>query len=158
MKKVFMLAALVAALASCQSNKKGEINEVDIFAADSAGIEEITEVFQGTLPSADGKNINYILTLNADIDGPDTLFSLDMIYLDSIDSKKNQTFNAVGKQQKIHKKVNHQHKTAYKLTPDNGERPIYFLLVNDTTLRMVDNHLNENPMSDLNYDILLVSD
>lgn len=158
MKKVLMLAALVAALASCQSNKKGNINEVDIFETDSAGVEEITEVFQGTLPSADGKSINYILTLNADIDGPDTLFSLDMVYIAPNDSGGKQSFNAVGKQQKIHRKVNQQHKTAYKLTPDSGERALYFLLVNDTTLRLVDNNLNEYPMSNLNYDILLVSD
>ena len=55
MKKVFMLATLVAALASCQSKQPNNVAEIDVIATDSAGIEDITEVYQGTLPAADNK-------------------------------------------------------------------------------------------------------
>lgn len=148
-----MLAAAVALLASCQSKPKNNVEEIDIFATDSAGIEEITEVYQGTLPAADGPGIDYILTLNAEIDGPDTLFTLDMIYIDAEGPGKDKTFKAKGKQQKIHKMVNKHPKKAVKLTPDNGTKPMYFLIVNDTTLRLVNDSLTEST-SNLNYDII----
>lgn len=155
MKKVFMLAALVAALASCQPKQQNNVAEIDVIATDSAGIEDITEVYQGTLPAADGPGIDYILTLNEEIRGKDTLFTLDMIYLDAEGPEKNVKFSTKGKQQKIHKMVKKQPKKAVKLTPDTGESPIYFLVVNDTTLRMVNDSLTE-VTTDTNYDIVRV--
>jgi len=55
MKKVIMLAAVVAALASCQSkaNKTAEA-EADSLAIAMTPITELTEVYEGTLPAADG--------------------------------------------------------------------------------------------------------
>ena len=55
----------------------------------------------------------------------------------------------------IQKDVNNNKKTAYKLTPDNGDSPVYFVVVNDTTLRLVNDSLQE-AVSDLNYDIIQV--
>ncbi|MBQ4526393.1 MAG: copper resistance protein NlpE N-terminal domain-containing protein [Bacteroidaceae bacterium] len=155
MKKVFMLATLVAALASCQSKQPNNVAEIDVIATDSAGIEDITEVYQGTLPAADGPGIDYILTLNEEINGKDTLFTLDMIYLDAKGAGKNMSFSTKGKQQKIHKVVNNHPKKAVKLTPNTGEAPIYFLVVNDTTLRMVNDSLME-VTTDTSYDIVRV--
>ena len=60
MKKVFMLAALVAALASCQSKQANNVAEMDVIVADSAGIEDITEIYRGTLPAADGPGIDLL--------------------------------------------------------------------------------------------------
>ena len=54
MKKVFLLAALVAAMASCHSKQQNNVAEIDLIATDSAGVEDITEVYYGTLPAADG--------------------------------------------------------------------------------------------------------
>ena len=45
--------------------------------------------------------------------------------------------------------------TAVKLTPKDGEAPMYFVVVNDTTLRLVNDSLQE-AVSDLNYDIIKV--
>ncbi|MBQ9701013.1 MAG: copper resistance protein NlpE N-terminal domain-containing protein, partial [Lachnospiraceae bacterium] len=115
--------------------------------------EDITEVYQGTLPAADGPGIDYILTLNEEINGKDTLFTLDMIYLDAKGAGKNMSFSTKGKQQKIHKVVNNHPKKAVKLTPNTGEAPIYFLVVNDTTLRMVNDSLME-VTTDTSYDIV----
>ena len=79
MKKVIMLAAVVAALASCQSkaNKAAEA-EADSLSIEMAPITEVTEVYEGTLPAADGPGIDYVLTLNAATDGVDTTYTLDM--------------------------------------------------------------------------------
>ena len=157
MKKVFMLAALVAALASCQSKQANNVAEMDVIVADSAGIEDITEIYRGTLPAADGPGIDYILTLNEEIQGKDTLFTIDMIYLDAQGPGKNVAFKTKGKQKKIHKTVKKQPKKAVKLTPNTGEAPVYFLVVNDTTLRMVNDSLME-VTTDTSYDIVRVDD
>lgn len=157
MKKIFMLATLVAVLASCQSKQQNNVAEIDVIETDSAGIEDITEVYRGTLPAADGPGIDYILTLNEEIRGKDTIFTIDMIYLDAQGPGKNMAFKTKGKQQKIHKIVNKQPKKAVKLTPSTGEPPIYFLVVNDTTLRMVNDSLME-VTTDTSYDIVRVDD
>ena len=156
MKKVIMLAAVVAALASCQSkaNKAAEA-EADSLSIEMAPITEVTEVYEGTLPAADGPGIDYVLTLNAATDGVDTTYTLDMTYLDSEGQGKNKTFSSKGKQQTIQKVVNKKPTKAVKLTPNDGEAPMYFVIVNDTTLRLVNDSLQE-AVSDLNYDIIKV--
>ena len=95
----------------------------------------------------------FMNTLNEEINGKDTLFTLDMIYLDAQGPGKNMNFKTKGKQQKIHKMVNKHPKKAVKLTPNTGEPPIYFLIVNDTTLRMVNDSLMEMT-TDTSYDIV----
>ena len=156
MKKVIMLAAVVAALASCQSkaNKAPEA-EADSLSIEMAPITEVTEVYEGTLPAADGPGIDYVLTLNAATDGVDTAYTLDMTYLDAEGQGKNKTFSSKGKQQTIQKVVNKKPTKAVKLTPNDGEAPMYFVIVNDTTLRLVNDSLQE-AVSDLNYDIIKV--
>ena len=59
MKKVIMLAAVVAALSSCQSkaNKAAEA-QADSLALAMTPITEMTEVYAGTLPAADGPGID----------------------------------------------------------------------------------------------------
>ena len=76
-------------------------------------------------------------------------------YLDAEGQGKNTSFTSKGKRQIIQKDVNNNKKTAYKLTPDNGDSPVYFVVVNDTTLRLVNDSLQET-VSDLNYDIVQV--
>ena len=152
MKKVIMLAAVVAALASCQSkaNKAAEA-QADSLAIAMTPITELTEVYEGTLPAADGPGIDYVLTLN----GVDTVYTLDMTYLDAEGQGQNKTFTSKGKQETVHKVVNKKPVTAVKLTPKDGEAPMYFVVVNDTTLRLVNDSLQE-AVSNLNYDIIKV--
>ena len=107
-----------------------------------APITEVTEVYEGTLPAADGPGIDYVLTLNAATDGVDTTYTLDMTYLDAEGQGKNKTFSSKGKQQTIQKVVNKKPTKAVKLTPN-------------TTLRLVNDSLQE-AVSDLNYDIIKV--
>ncbi len=156
MKKVIMLAAVVAALASCQSkaNKAAEA-QADSLALAMTPITELTEVYEGTLPAADGPGIQYVLSV--DSVGPDgeSGYTLVTTYLDAEGQGKNTSFTSKGKRQVIQKDVNNNKKTAYKLTPDNGDSPVYFVVVNDTTLRLVNDSLQE-AVSDLNYDIIQV--
>ena len=164
MKKFMMLVAIAAAFASCQSNNKknAEIvvendSVVDIIPA-PAPIEIDEEIFTGTIPAADGPGIDYVLTLGAATDGVDTVYTLDVTYLDANGSGNHQTFKSKGKQQTLHKKVNNQPKKGVKLTPDSGEKPMYFLVVNDTTLRMVNDSTLVETIGQAVYDITKVKD
>ena len=156
MKKVIMLAAVVAALASCQSkaNKTAEA-EADSLAIAMTPITELTEVYEGTLPAADGPGIQYVLSV--DSVGPDgeSGYTLVTTYLDAEGPGKNKSFTSKGKKEVIQKDVNNKKRTAIKLTPDDGDTPVYFVVVNDTTLRLVNDSLQE-AVSDLNYDIIQV--
>ncbi len=155
-----MLVAIVAAFASCQSNNKKNVELImendSVIAIVPAPIEVDEEIFTGTLPAADGPGIDYVLTLGAATDGVDTIYTLEMTYLDADGPGKHQTFTSKGKQKTIHKKVNNHPKKAVKLTPDNGDQPMYFLVVNDTTLRMVNDSTLVETIGQAVYDITKV--
>lgn len=158
MKKVMMFAAVFAALVSCQS--KGNQNnvppvdegELTVVANDSSAVA----VFEGVLPAADGPGIEYVLSV--DSIGPDgeSGYTLVTTYLDADGKGKNKRFKSKGKKKIIRKKMNDKEKTAYKLTPDNGEAPIYFVVVNDTTLRLVNDSLLQESVNSTIYDIVRV--
>ena len=154
-----MFVAMIAAFASCQSNKKNVemIMENDsVIAIMPVPIEVDEEVFTGTIPAADGPGIDYVLTLCAATDGVDTVYTLDMTYLDADGPGKHQTFKTKGKQQKVQKMVKNQPKKAVKLTPETGDEPMYFLIVNDTTLRLINDSTLEETIEQSVYDITKV--
>ena len=160
MKKFMMLVAIVAAFASCQSNKKKNaemiVEDDGIVAAMPMPIEVDEEIFTGTIPAADGPGIDFVLTLGAATDGVDTVYTLDMTYLDANGPGNHQTFKTKGKQHTVHKQVNSQPKKGVKLTPDSGDQPMYFLVVNDTTLRMVNDSTLIETIGQAVYDITKV--
>lgn len=163
MKKVIMLAAVVAALVSCQS--KG--TKSDQTAADSLAMVTATEptmeevqVWEGVLPAADGPGIRYVLTLNTIANANDTTYILDMTYLDADGKGKDKTFTSKGKPEVVKKtardKANRtMTRKALKLKPNDGSEPVYFIIANDTTLTLCNDSLQES-QSDLNYDIYRV--
>ncbi|MEY8687973.1 copper resistance protein NlpE N-terminal domain-containing protein [Bacteroides sp. AN502(2024)] len=156
MKKVIMLAAVVAALASCQSKANKTVEaQADSQAIVMTPITESTAVYKGTIPAADGPGIDYVLTLSDATDGMDAMYTLDMTYLDAEGQGQNKTFTSKGKQETIQKVVNQKTVTAVKLTPNDSEAPMYFAIVNDTTLRLVNDSLQEAD-NNLNYDIIKV--
>lgn len=162
MKKLMMFVAIVAAFVSCQSNNKKQaeiiVENDSVVAIIPAPVEVDEEIFTGTIPAADGPGIDYILTLGAATDGVDTVYTLEMTYLDADGPGKHQTFTTKGKQQSVHKVVNNQPKKGVKLTPDNGDQPMYFLVVNDTTLRMVNDSTLVETIGQAVYDITKVKD
>ena len=157
MKKLLMFAAIVAAFVSCQSNKKNvETTDADFASVTSPFVEVDEEIFTGTLPAADGPGVDYVLTLGAATDGVDTIYTLDMTYLDANGPGKHQTFKTKGKQQKVQKMVKNQPKKAVKLIPETGDEPMYFLIVNDTTLRLINDSTLEETIEQSVYDITKV--
>ena len=154
-----IMVAIMAAFASCQSNKKNAEMEMvndSVMAIVTTPIEIEEEIFTGTIPAADGPGIDYVLTLGAATDGIDTVYTLDMTYLDANGPGKHQTYQSTGKQKTMHKMVNNQPKKGVKLTPDNGDTPMYFLVVNDTTLRMVNDSTLVETIGQAVYDITKV--
>ena len=156
MKKVMMIAAIAAALVSCQSKGNQNNDTMDegvmtVVGNDSSAVA----VYEGILPAAAGPGIQYVLSV--DSIGPDgeSGYTLVTTYLDAEGPGKNKSFTSTGKRQVIQKDANNNKKTAYKLTPNDGEDPVYFVVVNDTTLRLVNDSLQE-AVSDLNYDIIQV--
>ncbi len=150
--------ALAAALVSCQS--KGTQNN-DAVAMDESVMavtgndSSAVAVYEGILPAADGPGIQYVLSV--DSVGPDgeSGYTLVTTYLDAEGPGKNKSFTSKGKKEVIQKDVDNKKKTAIKLTPNDGDTPVYFVVVNDTTLRLVNDSLQE-AVSDLNYDIIQV--
>ena len=145
MKKVMMIAAIAAALVSCQPKGNQNNNTMD------EGVMTVA----GNDSSADGPGIQYVLSVDSVGPNGESGYTLVTTYLDAEGQGKNTSFTSKGKRQVIQKDVNNNKKTAYKLTPDNGDSPVYFVVVNDTTLRLVNDSLQE-AVSDLNYDIIQV--
>lgn len=163
MKKLMMWVVVLAAFASCQSNNKKnaemviENDSVVAIIPAPPGIEIDEEIFTGTIPSADGPGIDFVLTLGAATDGIDTVYTLDMTYLDANGPGKHQTFKTKGKQNTVQKTVKNEKKKGVKLTPDNGDKPMYFLVVNDTTLRMVNDSTLVETIGQAVYDITKIN-
>lgn len=157
MKKVMMIAAIAAALVSCKSkgtnnNDSASTNETVMAVTENAAAEV---VYKGILPAADGPGIQYVLKLdNINSTGEGT-YTLETTYLEAEGAGKDKSFTSKGKKQIIQKDVNNEKKTAIKLIPDDSDTPIYFVIVNDSTLRLVNEELQE-AAGELNYDIVLV--
>lgn len=165
MKKVIMLAAVVAALVSCQSKAdKAAMAEADSLAVEEAmsPMVEATEVYEGTMPGADGQNVNYVLTLDMLADSNDTVYTLDVTYLDANNQPTTKKMTTKGKPALVQKAVKDAKtkkpitKPAMQLTPSDGSAPMYFLVVNDTTLTLVGNNGAEESVSDVGYNIVRV--
>lgn len=158
MKKVMMIAAVAAALVSCQSkgtrnNESSSMNKDVATVADNSVASEV--VFKGILPAADGPGIQYVLSVDNVTADEEGTYTLTTTYLEAEGPGKDNTFTSKGKKQVIRKDVNNEKKTAIKLTPDNGDAPVYFVVVNDSTLRLVNEELEE-AAGELNYDIVQV--
>ncbi|AVM53935.1 NlpE-like protein [Bacteroides zoogleoformans] len=157
MKKVMMIAAIAAALVSCQSkntnhNDSASANEGVTAVAENTAA---TTIYKGTLPAADGPGVQYVLSLDNLNSAEEGTYTLETTYPEAEGSGKDKSFTSKGKKQVIQKDVNNEKKTAIKLVPDNGDASLYFLIVNDSTLRLVNEELQE-AAGELNYDIVLV--
>ena len=101
--------------------------------------------YEGVLPAADCPGVIYSLTLNADIEGSDTLFMLKQTYLEAGENGGNISFEFQGVQRMREGKY-------IQLQPDNSEPQMNFCQVDDNTIRYVD--ANFQPIANgLNYDL-----
>lgn len=108
--------------------------------------------YRGLLPAADCSGIDYTLTLNDSIVGADTLYALRTIYIDGEGADNDITFDERGRQQQF----SHGSNRGYRLTSDAGDPTVYFVIVNDSTLRLCDSTLTAQP-SELNYDLVRIN-
>lgn len=157
MKKVMLIAAIAAALVSCQSksNQNNYTTDESVMAV-AADDSSAVAVYEGILPAADGPGIQYVLSIDSIGPNGESGYTLITTYLDADGQGKNKSYTTKGKRRILHRDINNRNRTAYQLIPDDGEDPVYFVVVNDTTLRLVNDSLQE-AVSDLNYDIVQVN-
>jgi len=155
MKKIFLFAAAIALMASCNGGKTAApaagadtltadttLDSVSAEAADSA-------VFVGTVPAADGPGIDYRLVLTTD---SSNMYTLTETYL-AIDGKKDgEPKYYAGK---VKTKKSKDGKKSYLVMMPSRDEQFYFLQLNDSTLRMVNSNLEEAVTNAENYDLKL---
>lgn len=145
-KTLFMLTACIAMMASCNNGKTKATTETeDTTATDSV-------VYEGMLPSADSYGISYRLVMAQD----STMgFSLSESYMKSeteVDTTFSYQGNAVADTKTVDGKDNN-----YLKLPTAENDTTYFLVLNDSTLRMVNADLEEAVKQEgLSYDLKLV--
>ncbi len=147
MKKVtLMLVACAAFIASCNNGKKTEpAANTKVEATDST-------VYEGLTPAADTYGIRYRLALTSD---SAMSFNLTQSYMKS-ETKVEKTYNYSGKVISLTKTVNGAEKSYYRL-PTEPNDTINFLVLNDSTLRMVNDQFEEPVTAQgMNYDLKLV--
>lgn len=117
-------------------------------------MEEI-QVYEGVFFVVDGLGICYVLILNILVNVIDIMYILDVIYLDVEGKGKDKIFIFKGKLVKVEKIVKDKKKMVIKLNLSDGSEFVYFVIVNDIILILVDDSL-EVLESDLNYNIICV--
>lgn len=151
MKKILMILAVAALFASCNSNKNGNANAVandttavnDSNASDSAKAAGDSLVYEGMVPAADCAGIRYRVAMDA----AKKNFSMKEEYMET-DTKVKETMfedGSIAPYEKAGKK-------ALKLTT-KGNDSYYLMTVDDNTLRMVNEDLEEGVAG--NYDLKL---
>lgn len=148
MKKIMFLAMACAMFAACQQNGKKANAENG---TDSTTVAADSSVYEGLTPAADVAGIRYRVALANDSTNG---YNLTMTYVKSEKDTKGQTFNYAGKAELVTKTVKGKEVKAYKLAEDKGNA-VYFKQVNDSTLRMVNDALEEAEGSTGSYDLKL---
>ena len=145
MKKFFVFSGIMAVLLSCQSKTAKNVS-VDNEPAQC----EHTQVYKGLLPAADCSGIEYTLG----IDTMNDSYQLTTVYIDAEGTGKNLSFTSEGKRSMIHRGEGEDARVFYKLTPCGKDTAsVYFMVVNDSTLRLVNTDLQE-PTNKTLYDIV----
>ena len=148
-KTVFVIIACAALTAACNNGKKAS-NTTDAQADTTATADSI--VYEGVRPAADCAGIRYRLAVaNDSTQG----FSLTESYLKS-ETEVENTYAYAGKLEEQKATVGGKENTYYKLPMGKNEPTTNFLVVNDSTLRLVNDQLEEAATKELNYDLKLV--
>ena len=139
MKKILMILAATALLASCNNNKNGNATPpandstavADSSGADTTAAATDSLVYEGMVPAADCEGIRYRIAMDA----AKKNFSMKEDYMET-EKKVKETF----------------YKKALKFTT-TGNDSYYFLAVDGNTLRLVNEDLEEGVAG--NYDLKL---
>lgn len=146
MKRTVMMLAACAMLAACQQQNKTAANQ----GGNEAPVADSLH-FVGKLPAADGPGIRYDLRIANDSTAG---FTMTETYLEA-ENGKDQTTIYTGKAETVTQTVDGKEVKAYKFELGDNTPATYFKIVNDSTLRMVNDELEE-AASELNYDLKLL--
>ena len=143
LRNVMLLFAASAAMIACQNNGKTAANAAgnDSAATDTVAVD--TFVYEGEIPGADASSVYTLKLANDSTDG----FAL---HIQSSKAQANEDYT--GKKVVETKKADGKDVTVYKFAL--GKDTTYFKVVNDSTLRMVNNQAEE-AASKLSYDLKL---
>ncbi len=108
-------------------------------------------IYEGTLPCADCSEIKTRLEILIDYSNPEPPFILKQAYIGSKDEDKTAITHGVYGTLKETYRQNDA--TVYELNPDKPKETIYFLRINDDTLKMLNREIKEIK-SDLNYNLI----
>jgi len=146
MKKFMILAAASAMFAACGHNASTK-HVADAQDSTTANVDSM--FYEGLLPAADTYGIRYRLALSSDSTAG---FSLEEAYMKS-ETETELVSHYQGKAVVKHSKDGAK---TYYVLPTEASDSLRFLVINDSTLRMVNDELEEPVGSQLNYDIKLV--
>ena len=151
MKKIMFLVAACAAMVACNNGNTANNEGTDSAVQDSAAAGD-SAVYEGLTPAADVAGIKYRVALAKDSSNG---FSVSESYMKSA-SEADTVYNYTGKYQVVEKDVKGKKNTYYQfeLGKDNKTN---FLVVNDSTLRLVNSDFEEPAVNtkDMNYDLKL---
>ena len=144
LRNVMLLFAASAAMIACQNNGKTAANAAgnDSAATDTVAVD--TFVYEGEIPGADASSVYTLKLANDSTDG----FALHI----QSSKARAKPEDYTGKKVVETKKVDGKDVTVYKFAL--GKDTTYFKVVNDSTLRMV-NDQAEEAASKLSYDLKL---
>ncbi len=111
MKKVMMIAAIAAALVSCQSKGNQNNNTMDEGVMTVAGNDSsAVAVYEGILPAADGPGIQYVLSVDSVGPNGESGYTLVKLIWMRKDMEKTPPSPPKEKRQVIQKDVNNNKK------------------------------------------------
>ncbi len=146
MKKLVFVLAACAVFAACGQSSKGSANAEGTDSTAVATSDSV--VYEGVVPAADCPGIRYELVMANDTTNG---FTLTTTMLEA-ENGQDVTTKFDGKAEIIEQKTADGERKFYKLASD--KEAVYLLVVNDSTLRLVNDRLEE-AASNLNYDLKL---
>ena len=145
-KTTFILFACAAIMAACNESKKA----TPVATEDTVAVDSV--VYEGMTPAADCHGINYRLAMSQD----STMgFNLNQSYMKS-ETEVDTSFNYNGTAIAVTKTIDGNENNYFKLPLEENDT-LFFMVLNDSTLRMVNAEFEEPVKTEgMSYDLKLV--
>lgn len=144
MKQIFTLLISIMIFGCSSSKPFYEIAEAEI----SSGTWLI---YEGSLPCADCSEIKTRLEILIDYSNPEPPFILKQAYIGS--KEEDKTAIRHGVYGTLKETYRNNDATVYELNPDKSKETMYFLRINDDTLKMLNREI-KGIQSQLNYNLI----
>ena len=145
-KTTFILFACAAIMAACNDSKKA----TPVATEDTVAVDSV--VYEGMTPAADCHGINYRLAMSQD----STMgFNLNQSYMKS-ETEVDTSFNYNGTAIAVTKTIDGKENNYFKLPLEENDT-LFFMVLNDSTLRMVNAEFEEPVKTEgMSYDLKLM--